>query len=217
MPTIDTDTEAGKAELQKIIDQATEGLAKKRDELLGDQRKLKDDMKVLKDQIDEINAAKQKAEEEAAAKKGDVDTIRQNYEKKLKALEDDKIALNGKLNSILIDGGLTDALAKANVSPVHMDLVKAYIKTSHKAEVIEKDGAPVAMIGDKPVSDFVKDWSQSDQGKHYVAAPNNGGGGANGSEGEGKAGAKTLPRADFNKLSPADQMKHVKEGGKLTD
>ena len=47
MPMIDTDTAEGKAELQKLIDAATEGLKNKNAELLGDVKKQKDSMKAI--------------------------------------------------------------------------------------------------------------------------------------------------------------------------
>ena len=68
-----------------------------------------------------------------------------------------------------------------------MDAAKALIQKNNAAEVTEVDGAAVARIGNESISDFVKGWSQGDQGKHFVAAPANGGGGAGGSNGGGKA------------------------------
>lgn len=72
---IDTDTAEGKAELQKLIDAETKGLKDKNAELLGDVKKLKDASKGVQDQLDELKAAKEAADEEAAAKTGDVEKI----------------------------------------------------------------------------------------------------------------------------------------------
>jgi hypothetical protein len=50
---------------------------------------------------------------------------------------------------------------------------------------------------------------------HIVKSSGASGGGARGNP--GGAGGKTLPRAAFTALSPADQMAHVKAGGTVTD
>jgi hypothetical protein len=40
------------------------------------------------------------------------------------------------------------------------------------------------MVGDKPISEYLKEWATTDEGKHFVAAPNNNGGGSQGGGGE---------------------------------
>jgi len=188
---IDTDTEEGKAELQKLIDSATTGLKEKNAELLGNQKKLKDDIKAIQEQMDEFKTAKDAAEEEAAKKSGDVEKITANVEKKFQKQLDEltsKLAdKDGKLHKLAVDNGLTEALTKAGVAPQYLDAARALIQTKHKAEVGEADGAVIATFDGKPIKDFVSEWSQGDSGKHFIAAPNNSGGGANGANGGGKA------------------------------
>lgn len=206
MAVIDTTTDEGKAELQKLIDAETKGLKAKNEELLGDLKKQKDSLKGIQDQLDEIKAAKEAAEEEAANKSGDVEKIKAALEAKhkkeaetLKAQLDQQTV---RLNQTLIDKGLSDALVKANVAAQHLPAVTALIKTTAKAEIVDQDGNTVATLDGKPIEEFVTGWAQGDLGKHYIAAPNNGGGGAGGSNGSGKAA--TGKKADWSTKEKTD-------------
>lgn len=212
----------GKAAIQSAVEDAVKGLQAKNEELLDKLKKEKAEKKAAQDAIDAAKAEADEAAAKAAEKSGDVDKIRQSLEAKHKKEKDELLgklsAKDTQLHSVLIDGGLTDALIKANIAPQHLAAVKALIKTTTKAEISEADGKPVATIDGKPINDYVTGWSQGDQGKHYVAAPQNGGGGANGSNGNGKAvTGKTMPRADFDRLSPVEQSARSREGITLTD
>lgn len=113
---------------------------------------------------------------------------------------------------LLVDNGLTEALVAANVGKQFLPAVKAMLagQVTLKTEGDERK----AFIGDKSLGDYIKEWSQGDDGKHYVSAPANGGAGANG----GKAAeGKTMTRAAFEALGPAEQSKFSIEGGKLTE
>lgn len=191
MAMIDTDTAEGKAELQKLIDAETKGLKTKNDELLGKVKKQGDDMKGIQEQLDELKAANEAAEEEAAKKSGDVSKITEALEAKHKkerdALKAELDKLADERRSDKIDGALNAALAKAGVAPQYIESAFDNIKARNKAELIEVDGKTVAQIGGKEITEFVTAWAQGDSGKHFVAAPANGGGGAKGAGGGGKA------------------------------
>ena len=204
-------SEEGKAAIAKAVEEATSGLVAKRDELLGDNKKLKGDLKSFQDQLDEIKSAKEQAEVEAAEKSGDIEKIKENltraHQKELEKYQSQLQDKDSKLHGLLVDNGLTDALSKAGVAPQHLDVVKAYIKSQHKAEITEQDGGVVAQLDGKPLTDFVSEWSQGDQGKHYIAAPNNGGGGANGANGGGKATGANKGDMGGDKKSRTDAIK----------
>ena len=104
----------------------------------------------------------------------------------------DKLTAEGKtkdeaLHKHLIEGSLTGALAKAGVKPEFMDASMALLKS--QAIIKSENGNHTALIGDKPLADAVGEWAASGAGKHFVAAPSNGGGGAGGGSGSGKATA----------------------------
>lgn len=78
--------------------------------------------------------------------------------------------------SLLTENGLTAALTKANVKPELLPAVTALL--SGKVEIKEVSGKREAQVNGKALGDFVEEWAKSDEGKHYVAAPLNGGGGS---------------------------------------
>jgi len=111
----------------------------------------------------------------------ELDSLRGQYAKETKSAkaEIDRLSKavsesETKLSSILVDGGLTEAMAKVGVRPELMGAAKALLKSN----AIVKDGA--ALLGDKPLAEAVAAWATGDEGKHFVAAPVNTGGGANG-------------------------------------
>lgn len=191
MPVIDTDTAEGKAALQKLIDAETEGLKAKRDELHDDNKKLKTKLKDAEDKVSEIESAKQKEIDEALKKSGNVDEITKRLEEKftkqIDALAAEKTALSDHLTARDIDASINAAVDKAGVAPQFKSLAITYLK-SQKPEA--KDGKVV--IAGKSVEDFTSSWINSDEGKHVKAASDNGGGGAKGSTGDGKADLSTL-------------------------
>jgi hypothetical protein len=91
-------------------------------------------------------------------------------------------AERGYTSSLLVDGGLTSALTEAGVkNPAHLKAAAALLKTTAKVEVTTGEGgARTAMVDGKPLADFVKGWAAGDDGKAFVAAPGNSGGGAAG-------------------------------------
>lgn len=100
---------------------------------------------------------------------------------------------SGFTSELLVDNKLSDALVKAGVAAPFLPAVKAMLKTQ---VTIATDGETRrAMVGDKPLAEFVTSWATGDEGKHYVAAPVNGGGGAAGGSGGG-AGKTTIAAGD---------------------
>lgn len=199
--------------IEEITAAATEALSAKNRELLGEVKTLK--AKAKGADIDPAeHAALQSQVEELTDKLGKAEkTGKAEIDKLTKALTEK----DGALHKHLIDAGLTDALVKAGVQTPLLDAVKALHQG--KASINAKDGAYEALIDGKPLAEFVTTWAQSDQGKHFVAAPNNNGGGAQG--GGGKGAAKTMTRADFSaKQAAGDSValaSFFKEGGVLTD
>ncbi|PSL23469.1 hypothetical protein [Dyadobacter jiangsuensis] len=177
-----------KKAVDEAVDKATKGLKEKNAELLG---KLKEE----KETREASEEAKRIAEEEAANKSGDIEKIKQQLEAKhkreLDTASDKATKAEARLNQVLIDNGLTDALIKAKIAPQFLEMAKDHIKARHTPEIGEVDGAVTALIGGKAIGEFITEWSQGDSGKHFIAAPTNGGGGSNGSNSQGKAQTAT--------------------------
>jgi phage I-like protein len=102
-----------------------------------------------------------------------------------------------KERSTLISNSLSEALTEARVNPLHSEYVSSYFK--QQAQLI--DGKVV--IGDKSLSDAIKEWSETDQGKAVRLAPENVGGNSKGStnvSGSGNQMSESEQRAfDINK------------------
>lgn len=120
---------------------------------------------------------------------------------------------SGFSTKLLVENGLTAALVGAGVKKEFMPAVTAML--SGKVTIKQDGDTRAAVVGDKSLGDFVKEWSQGADGKHYIAAEANSGGGANG----GKAGGsgKTMKRADYDAADANTRAAHFAEGGTLTD
>jgi hypothetical protein len=106
-------------------------------------------------------------------------------------------ALEGEakfVQSLLVDNGLSDALVKAGVKePAHLKAVKAML--SGQVQIVADGDVRVAKVGEKPLGDFVTDWAKSDEGKFFVTAQQNSGGGAQGGNGNASGAPKSLKEA----------------------
>ena len=120
----------------------------------------------------------------------------------------------GFTQKLLIDNGLTDELVKNGVAPQFLDAAKAMF--AGKAQIIQDGENRLAKIGDKSVQDFVKEWASSDNGKHFVIAPANGGGGSQGGR-DGQTNTKTWNREKFDSSSHLERAEFAKSGGTVVD
>ena len=115
-----------------------------------------------------------------------------------------------------VNNRLTSELTAANVAPHFLDDLVASL--GGQVEVKDDNGERKAFVGDKPLGEFIKEWSQGDKGKHYVKAPANGGGGANNSNNNPQGGDKkiwqmnTQERADAHRADPAGFEARIKAG-----
>lgn len=161
---------------------AVEALSAKNRELLGELKAAKAKAKgveidpteheQLKTQVEELQGKLTKAEKAAA--------------KQVEDLTKAVATKDAALQSYLIDNGLSEAMLKAGVRPEMMPAVKAMLKG--QASIKDENGTYSAFMGDKPLTDAVSAWAASDEGKHFVAAPANTGGGATGGGGNGNGG-----------------------------
>jgi hypothetical protein len=119
------------------------------------------------------------------------------YTKQINELSEKVGLFEQKERNTLIGTSLSEALTEARVNPLHSEYVTSYFK--QQAQLI--DGKVV--IGDKSLSDAIKEWSDTDQGKAVRLAPENVGGNSKGStqvSGSGKNMSAEEQRAfDINK------------------
>ncbi|MDD5724456.1 MAG: hypothetical protein PHY29_12090 [Syntrophales bacterium] len=199
-----------KAALKAAIDEAVAGLQTKNTELLAKLKKAQKDATIdpadhaaLQAELDDVQTKLATALKDAKTAKAEAETAK-------KALEGEAVFVS----KLLVDNGLNDALLKAGVKPEMTKAVKALL--SGQVTLKTEGENRIALMGDKPLSDAVIEWAKSDEGKHFVAAPANQGGGATGGK-TGADGVKTMARAAFDSLAPDAKMEFTKGGGKLTD
>lgn len=179
-----------------------DGLKSKIDELIGDNKKLKADLRKTQDikpeDVATIEAERDKALADLAEAQKQVKTITGERDKAVKALETE----SGFTQKLLIQDGIKTALIEHGVKdPDFIDSLTAKFSTGAKviAEGDERKAVYTTKDGEKPLGDFIKEWAGTDTGKKFVAAPANGGGGAQGG-GKVSADVKTMTRSAYNAL-----------------
>lgn len=212
------------------VESEVKGLKEKNTELLGSLKKQKTATDDLTTRLEKLEEEKERIENEAVNKTGDIEKItkklEEKYTKELGKLADQMkekdTELSGTkklLNTHVVGEGLTAALVKAKVKPEFMAAAKAVIQSETQSEVVDENGKPIAKFNGKAVEEFVTGWAQTDAGKHFVAADANSGGGSNGANGSGKASTtgKTMKQSEFNALSYFEKSKASIEGVTLVD
>jgi hypothetical protein len=198
-------------ELQEYIDEVISGLKDKNAELISEVRKLKvgktidpADMEKLETQIETLRADNAKLSKDGKGFQ--------------KAAEDAAEALkkeSGFTQTLLIENGLTAELSKAGITnPQFLKAAQALLKGS--AAIVADGDKRIAKIGDKDLATAVKEWAAGEEGKHFVSAPNNSGGNANGGGGKSSDGMK-MSRSAFEALSSGQKSEFSKKGGTLTN
>lgn len=198
------------AKIKEAVDEATTGLVKKNQELLDELKEARKGKAIDPAELDRLQS-------KIDALEVDLSTASKTSKEQAKLLKQAQDALaseSGFTQKLLLDNGLTEALVKAGVATQFLPAVKAMLGTN--AKVVADGDNRKALIGDKELSDFVSGWISSDEGKHYLAAPSNGGGGASGGAGNG-TGAKVWTRAKWDTASHLERSEFSKTGGKVVD
>jgi hypothetical protein len=167
-----------KSQLIEAANKRASGLVTKNEELLGKLNKNKDAAGDKDAELEKLRQLAANVEQEREESKGNyskaLELKEEQYSKQLEALQSQLTQKDSALTSLLIDDGLSRALDGVNINPS----LKAGAEAMLKSQAVLSEGK--AMIGDKSLSDAVKEWADSDVGKNYCLAPNNSGGNANG-------------------------------------
>lgn len=193
MPFDPKDPEAIAA-IEAAVDAAVRPLVAKRDELLSEVKKLRKSAEISPEQL----AAVEEERDQAMAKVSELTKQAKDAAKAAEAATKQLADETGFTQRLLIDNGLVSELTKHGVTnPVHIKAAQALLRSN--VQIVADGANRVAKVGDKTLGDFVKEWATGDEGKHFVAAPTNAGGGAAG--GSGKPAT-----ADIMKLTPVERM-----------
>ena len=213
-----------KDELDAAVEKAVgaldvDGLKAKIEELIGDNKKLKTDLRAKSEvKPEDVHAAEERADKAEAALAEAVKAAKEATklaEKAVKDLETEQ----GFTQKLLISDGIKSALIANGVKDETYidDLTNSF---ASRASVKVDGDARVAMIGDKLLDDHFKEWAGTEAGKKYIAAPDNSGGGGRG--GGNKPVPKTMLRSRWDELGTtfegqAERSAFSKEGGKVVD
>jgi hypothetical protein len=149
-------------------------------------------IEITPDQLAQVESERDKLQNDlSVAQKANKESI-----KAFETLQNELKAETGFTQKLLIDNGLTDELVKNGVAPQFLPAVKAMF--AGQAQIVAEGDTRTARIGDKSVSDFVKEWAVSDDGKHFVKAPENSGGG---SQGSGNGTNQQIPLTSTQKIA----------------
>lgn len=188
---IDTESPEFKEKYMAIVDheKATEGLVNKNKELLGKQKKLKEQLDAFDDMTpDEVRGKltqlddliKTGAENEENYKRL-LKEQTDNLNKQITKLTKENAEIDGQFKNMLVENNLTKSLVDAGVAKSFIPAVTAMLQP--KITIENDEGSRSLKINGEGVQDYIKTWSQSDEGKPFIAAPGNSGGGAPGANG----------------------------------
>lgn len=149
---------------------------------------LKAEKALEKKKAEEAEEAREEASRIANEKSGDIEKIKADLQRQhtrdLKKLTDQLATKTAKLETLLIDNTINESLTANNVLPHFAPAVRAMLKAGAKMD----EHGDVTVDG-VSFSDRLSEFYSSPDARHYVAAPANNGGGAQGST--AKAGTIT--------------------------
>lgn len=206
------------AAVEKAVTAATgdvDGLKAKVDEVIGENKKLKADLRAKTEvKPEDVHAAEERADKAEAAlaeAQKSVKTLTTERDKAVKSYETE----TGFTQKLLISDGIKSALIENGVKDAdYIDSLSA--KFASGASITVEGDARKAMFGDKPLGDHIKEWAASEAGKKFVEAPANSGGGSKGG-GDNKGSGKTVTRSVFDGMDQGARAAFSKEGGQVVD
>lgn len=198
MSDIDLTAPEVQAAITAAIDKATAPLLAKRDELLGEVKKLRKNTEIDPAELEKVEAERDSLKTALSEANKAAKTAGKLAEDATKRAE----AAEGSSKQLLIDNAMSEALAKANVTdPVYRKAAQAMFRG--QAEV-GKDNA--VLVGDKSLADFFAEWAGGDEGKRFVAAPDMSGSGA-------QQSGKPAPSGSKHGMSPGAKAEFIGKHG----
>lgn len=167
-------------------------------------------------------AALEKERDEAIAKNTEAAKILKTLTKERDDATNKAQAESAANHRLLVDNGLTDALNRAGIRKEFLPAARALLKEQGIISV-EAEGdvrRAVAKTADGkavPLEEYVtKHFALSDEGKAFIPAEGNSGGGSGGPARQGGT-SKTMSMAEHQALDPKDQARFFADGGSLVN
>lgn len=182
---------------------ANEKMNTKLDELLSELKAERQKRRDAEAASTEASEVARQAAEDAAAKSGDIEALKAQWEtKSARAIEAERKAreaAENQLHKLVIEGGIDSALDAAGMAPAYKRMLRRDFAAEHQIEI--RDGQ--AFANGEPLADVVTAWTATDNVAGLKAASLAAGSGA---PGGGKQPGKSL--AD---LSEAERLKLARE------
>lgn len=168
-----------------MSEEEIQGLKNKNKELLDELKDLKNqmksfeglDIKALQDSAAELDKLKKQQMEEEGEYKKLYETQKDAHQKEIKKYQSEIDTLKSSANGLTKELGVSNALSNITLIPELADVAR---KTIMSEAGVDKDGNVV--VGDKAVSEYVKEWAETPVGKHFIMNDNSGGGGPGGGD-----------------------------------
>jgi hypothetical protein len=209
--SIDINDPAVKEAIAAAVKDATDGLKRKNDELLAEVKEARKGKAIDPAELEKRDALIEELQGQVTAAQKAAKLAQGEAEKAAKALQGE----SAYVQSLLVDNGLTAALTAAGVTTAaHLKAVKAML--AGQVQIVAEGEQRLAKVGDKPLAEFVSTWAKGDEGKYFVAAPNNTGGGSQGGNASGGARGAAPKRSDFPddiQYSKAAAQHHAQQAG----
>lgn len=175
-------------------------------------------------QLDELKKELEKQEGLSGEKDKLLETKTAEGAEREKALSDSLAKEKQAIERLVLDAGITSELAKANVKTSLLGAAKALIREKGIIRV-EEDGVGRRAVAvedregkqlKRELSDWMKEFLSSDEGKEFVSAKANTGSGAHETPGSGSEQKENcMKSADFWALGPKDRANFITGGGTL--
>lgn len=188
---------------------AVEGLKTKNTELLGKLKKAREGKDGDPEEVTRLEAALEKASGDLKVATKALTKVTAERDTHKSTAESEAAAIKG----LVVNNGLLSELTAIGVKKEFMPAVTKLL--ADKVEQTIDGDKRSATVAGKPLSDFIKTWSQSDEGKIYVTAPANGGADAPG--GKAATTGKTMTRAAFDGADQLTRSAFAKEGGVVVE
>lgn len=202
------------------------GLLAKRDELLGLNIGLKEDLATTKKTFDGIDPAEYKAlKSSGKVSTTEIETQYQGLSSKFDDLVKSNELTKSALHNVLKESALKTALVLNKFSKNSPMLTKALLPdTRIDEERLSKMQNPtveqamtMVSIPDEygvsvPIDEYLKSYAGSDVGKYYLDVPKNSSANTERLNGDG-GGKKIIPRAQYDQMSQVERNKLFDDGG----
>jgi len=190
-----------KASVTAAVAEHVTGLVAKRDELLGKNKTLQTERDTLKAQVTELEQFKTEAEDKGVGKNPELEAQIKRLERELAKSNKERDDATGGATKFRTEVELNKALDAIGVLPELREAVSALFAGQIK---VGPDGC---QLSDKPVSEFMQEWSKSDKGRVFVKAADNGGGGGNGGRNSNAGVVNPWAKETLNLTKQAEMLK----------